>query len=324
MIMILPDRVADLMPFDLLLSVARRGSLGQAAAEHGISQPAASTRISRLERRLGVALVERSPRGSRLTPDGVLVAGWAQAAIDAALALDAGVTSLRARSDAMLRVAASMTVAEYLLPGWLTALHARAPGTAVALTAGNSAEVAQAVLDGGADLGFVEGPGLAAGLAAQQAGADRLTVVVAPGHRWARRRSGITAAELAATPLVAREPGSGTRRFLEEALREQASLDRMPPVAELSSTTAIKSAVAAGIGPAVLSSLAVAPDLAAGTLQPVPVAGLDLGRKLMAVWPAGRQLTGPAADLRAIAVRGAAQPRGHRPRGQGEARRRSG
>jgi DNA-binding transcriptional LysR family regulator len=304
--MTLPERVTDLMPFDLLLSVARLGSVGLAAQAHGISQPAASTRIRRLERRLGVTLIERSPHGSRLTPHGELVAGWAQAAVDAAAALDAGVTSLRERSDAVLRVAASMTVAEYLLPGWLTALHGR-QHTRVMLTAGNSEEVASAVLGGSADIGFVEGPDLPPGLTARQAGQDTLTVVVAPGHPWARRRSGITAAELAVAPLVAREPASGTRRSLEEALRAQAGLERVPPQAELSSTTAIKSAVMAGIGPAVLSSLAVAPELAAGTLRAVRVSGLDLTRRLLAVWAEGRQLTGPAADLCAIAVR---PPRG--------------
>jgi len=303
MVMALPSRVSDLMPFDLLLSVARLGSLGLAAAEHGISQPAASTRIRRLERQLGLPLIERSPRGSRLTPGGELVAGWAQAAVDAAAALDAGVMSLRERSSAVLRVAASMTVAEYLLPGWLTALRARAPGTAVALTAGNSAEVAAAVLGGRADIGFTEGPDLPPGLASRPVSTDRLTVVVPPGHRWARRRSGITAAELAATPLVAREPGSGTRGYLEGALRSQAGAVRVAPIAELSSTTAIKSAVAAGIGPAVLSTLAVAPEVAAGTLVAVRVPDLDLTRRLLAVWPEGRQLTGPAADLRAIAAR---------------------
>jgi DNA-binding transcriptional LysR family regulator len=301
--MTLPGRVTDLMPFDLLLSVARLGSLGLAAREHGISQPAASTRVRRLERRLGVALIERSPHGSRLTAHGELVAGWAQAAVDAAAALDAGITSLRQRSDAMLRVAASMTVAEYLLPTWLTALRGRHQETAVTLAAGNSADVAAAVLGGAADIGFVEGPGLPPGLTARRAGSDTLTVVVPPGHPWARRRSGITAAELAATPLVAREPGSGTRRYLEEALA-QAGLDRVPPVAELSSTTAIKAAVAAGIGPAVLSSLAVGQELAAGTLRAVPVRELDLTRQLLAVWAGGRQLTGAAASLRAIAVAG--------------------
>src|SRR5487761_1459620 len=78
--MTLPPRVSDLTAFDLLLSVARLGSLGRAAAEHGISQPAASARMRQLEGHLGLALIERSPRGSHLTPDGALVADWAQAA----------------------------------------------------------------------------------------------------------------------------------------------------------------------------------------------------------------------------------------------------
>src|SRR5260370_39545177 len=129
--MALPERVADLMPFELLLSVARLGSLGLAAQAHGISQPAAGTRSRRLEGRLGVTLIQRSPHGSRLTPHGELVAGRAQAAVDAAAAREAGLTSLQQRSDAVLRVVASMTVAEYLLPGWLTALRGLDPQTAV-------------------------------------------------------------------------------------------------------------------------------------------------------------------------------------------------
>jgi DNA-binding transcriptional LysR family regulator len=299
----LPWRVSDLAAYDLLLSVARLGSLGRAAVEHGISQPAASARMRQLEGQLGLALIERSPRGSRLTADGALVAGWAQAAVEAAAALDEGVTALRQEHAGRLRIAASMTVAEYLLPAWLTALRAVDPGAAVALTAENSADVAGAVLAGRADVGFVEGPDLPRGLRAEPVGRDALTVVVAPSHPWARRRSGITARELAAAALVSREPGSGTRRHLEESLQAQAGLDREPPLAELSSTTAIKAAVAGGAGPAVLSSLAVAPELSAGTLRAVPVIGLDLNRTLRAVWTAGRRLTGPARDLYAIAAR---------------------
>jgi DNA-binding transcriptional LysR family regulator len=102
---------------------------------------------------------------------------------------------------------------------------------------------------------------------------------------------------------VSREAASGTRRFFEEALRAQAGLERVPPAAELSSTTAIKAAVAAGAGPAVLSSLAVAAELSAGTLRAVPVTGVDLTRTLRAVWTAGRRLTGPALDLCTIAAR---------------------
>ena len=307
----LPSRVSDLTGFDLLLSVTRTGSIGRAAAEHGISQPAASARMRLLEAQLGLALIERSPRGSRLTPAGALVAGWAQAAVDAAAALDAGLVALRHERDSRLRIAASMTVAEYLLPAWLTALRAVDPGAVVALSAVNSAEVAQAVLADAADIGFIEGPEIPDGLHAEPVGRDRLTLVVAPAHPWARRRSGVPAAELARTALVSREAGSGTRRFLEEALRTQAGLERVPPAAELSSTTAIKAAVAAGAGsgPAVLSSLAVAAELSAGTLRAVPVTGVDLTRTLRVVWTPGRRLTGPARDLYTIAARFAGRAR---------------
>ena len=307
----LPSRVSDLTGLDLLLSVTRTGSIGRAAAEHGISQPAASARMRLLEAQLGLALIERSPRGSRLTPAGALVAGWAQAVVDAAAALDVGLVALRHERDSRLRIAASMTVAEYLLPVWLTALRAVDPGAVVALSAVNSAEVAQAVLADAADIGFIEGPEIPDGLHAEPVGRDRLTLVVAPAHPWARRRSGVPAAELARTPLVSREAGSGTRRFFEEALRAQAGLERVPPAAELSSTTAIKAAVAAGAGsgPAVLSSLAVAAELSAGTLRVVPVTGVDLTRTLRVVWTAGRRLTGPARDLYAIAARSARRPR---------------
>ena len=311
--MALPPRVSDLIPLDLLLTVARLGSLGQAAAEHGMSQPAASVRMRHLESQLHLALIERSPRGSRLTPAGALVAGWAQAVIDAAAALDAGVMALRSEQESRLRIAASLTVAEYLLPAWLTALRSAGTGAAVALTAVNSADVAQAILSGAADIGFVEGPDLPAGLRASIVGQDTLTVVVAPGHPWARRRSGITASELASAALVTREAASGTRRFLQQAIWDQAAVTPVPPLAELSSTTAIKSAVAAGAGPAVLSSLAVAAELTAGTLRAVPVSALNLNRTLRAVWPAGRRLTGPARDLYTIAARSARQAQPDKP-----------
>jgi DNA-binding transcriptional LysR family regulator len=299
----LPSRVSDLTSLDLLLSVARLGSLGRASAEHGISQPAASARMRRLEGQLGLALIERSPRGSTLTPAGALVADWAQAAVEAAAALDAGVSALRRERDSRLRIAASLTVAEYLLPGWLTALRAADPGTAVALSAVNSEQVGQALLAGAAGIGFVESLRAPGGLRSGPVGHDTLTVVVAPSHTWARRRSGVPASELAQTPLVSREAGSGTRGFFEHALRVQAGLEHVPPLAELSSTTAIKAAVAACAGPAVLSSLAVAAELSAGTLRAVTITDLDLNRTLRAVWAAGRLLDGPARDLYAIAAR---------------------
>ncbi|WP_033345682.1 LysR family transcriptional regulator [Catenuloplanes japonicus] len=299
----LPPLVSDLTGFDLLLSVARLGSVGRAAQEHRVSQPAASARLRRLERTLGLTLLHRGPRGSTLTAHGALVADWARAALDAAAALAEGVGTLRTAAEGRLLIAASQTVAEYLLPGWLVAIRAGHPTLTVALQAANSAAVAALVLSGDADLGFVEGPDLPAGLHASPVATDRLVAVVAPGHAWTRRRRGIPPSELASTPLVAREALSGTRRALEAALRTHGLDTLAPPLLELSSTTAIKHAVAAGSGPAVLSSLAVTTELAAGTLVEVPIPGVRLERSLRAVWPTGHQLSGPAHDLYLIARR---------------------
>jgi molybdate transport repressor ModE-like protein len=299
----LSPRVPELGALDLLASVARLGSLGRAAQEHGISQPAASSRIRNLERLLGVDLVERTPRGSRLTASGTMVVGWARDVLDAAAALDEGVRALRAGLLARIRVAASLTVAEYLVPGWLTTLRGRNPELAVSLRVGNSVEVARMVLDHEADIGFVEGLGVPRGLRYRQVATDHLVVVVGHGHPWARRPGHLDPAKLAATPLVRREVGSGTREVLDRKLEPYGPT--ASPVAELSSTTAIKAAVMAGAGPAVLSSLAVADDIATGRLFEVPVSGLDLRRRLRVVWAPGRDLSPPVRSLVSIALRAA-------------------
>ncbi|MFI9240139.1 LysR family transcriptional regulator [Streptomyces sp. NPDC053079] len=291
----LAHRVPDLGALELLLAVARLGSLGRAARELGITQPAASGRVRSMERQLGVALVERSPRGSRLTDAGVLVTDWARRVVEAAEALDAGAQALRGRRDSRLRVAASMTIAEYLLPGWLIALRTERPGTAVSLLAGNSAAVAGRLLAGEADLGFVEGLDVPPGLDGAVVAHDRLVLVTAPGHPWARRRAPLAASELAATPLILRERGSGTRQVLDTALASYGGLAE--PLLELASTTAAKAAVVSGAGPSVLSELAIGEELATRRLVEIPVADLPLRRALRAVWPRGQRPTGPARDL---------------------------
>jgi molybdate transport repressor ModE-like protein len=294
------ERVPDLDSLELLLQVASTGSLGQAAAAHGLSQPAVSARVQGMERLVGFPLLERSARGSSLTPAGALVADWARDVLHAASVLEAGIGSLRADRDGRLRVAASLTVAEHLLPRWLVRLAADRPETAVSLDAMNSAEVARAVLAGHAELGFVEGPQVPSGLDAQVVARDRLVVVVPPGHPWGRRRRPLDAAELAATRLVQREPTSGTRTALEAALTPFGPM--AAPLLELSTTSAVRSAAAAGAGPAVLSDLAVGDDVAAGRLVQVAVRGADLTRLLRAVWPDGQRPAGPARDLLHIAA----------------------
>lgn len=141
---------------------SRYGTLNTSKSIGGsrLSQPAVSARVRGLERLVGFAVLTRSARGSNLTPNGALLAEWARGVLAAADVLEAGIASLRSDRIARLRVAASLTVAEHLLPSWLVVLAATHPDTAVSLTAGNSDTTAAAVLAGDADLGFIEGPDL--------------------------------------------------------------------------------------------------------------------------------------------------------------------
>lgn len=296
----LSSRVPELSSLDLLLTVARTGSLGAAAREHGISQPAVASRIRNLERLIGIALVVRSPSGSRLTEQGTVIVDWARRVVEAATALDAGISALRNQQHSKLTIACSMTIAEYLLPTWLIELRSRRPDVMIGMQVINSSGVCERVLDGTVDLGFVEGAEIPSGVRSSGVASDELLLVVAPGHRWARRRKPVSAAELAATPLIARESGSGTRYTLDSELARLGH--RMPqPVMELSSTTAIKTAVEAGMGPAVLSSLALAEEVTTGRLVAVPTSELNLRRTLRVVTRSWEQLSPVLRDVVAAA-----------------------
>ncbi len=307
--MALSPLVPELRALELIVTVARTGSFGRAAREHGVSQAAVSSRVRYTERLMRMALFERSPSGVRPTPEGLLVVQWAIEVLESASAFEGALVALRQDTRARLRIVASLTAAEYLVPSLLAAMRDENPGVAVSLTAANSAQVAERVASGQDSLGFVEGPTVPIGLRSMTVVSDRLEVVVAPGHAWSRRSSPLDATELAATPLILREEGSGTRATLEEACRGRGAL-LVNPIVELTSTTAVKTAVAAGLGAAVLSGLAVADEIASGRLVRVPVCGVDLRRRVQAVWPTGRPLLGPARDFVAIVRRTVTAPPG--------------
>ena len=245
----------------------------------------------------------RTPQGSELTDAGRLATEWAARLLQVAEEVDAGLASLRHSTQSRLRVSASLTIAEQLLPHWLVSLQlvaARRGEDApdVVLTATNSEHVAEQVRSGGADVGFVEGPRAPKGMRSRVIAHDELVLAVRPDHAWARRSRPVNTTELSRTALVTREAGSGTRDFLDAALR--AALDenytQARPALELSTAAAVRAAVLAGSAPAVLSRLAVADDFAAGRLRVVAVDGLHLRRDLRAVWLGGR--TPPAGAVR--------------------------
>lgn len=285
----------DVAALRVLVEVAAAGSLSGAARRLGTSQQAVSARMRALESGLGLRLLSRSAQGTRLTESGAVVAGWASEVLEAATRFEASVAALSAPGAATVRVAASLTIAEHLLPRWLSA-HRRARGADVELHAANSAAVIERVREGSADLGFIETPRIPADLVSAPLGVDELVVVVRPGHRWARRSS-ITRAQLAATPLAVREAGSGTREALDDALREGAEVPRAAPAAVLPTTAALRATALAGDDPAVLSILAVAEDLQARRLIRVRVRDVPLKRQLTILWRRDDPPTAPARHL---------------------------
>ncbi|MEU4362273.1 LysR family transcriptional regulator [Promicromonospora sp. NPDC023987] len=293
----------DLPALRLLSAIAEVGSITAASRTLGITQQAASTRMRRLERQLGVTLLVRGPRGSSLTLDGTMAAQWAAETVEAADRFDAGVAALRLAGQAKpLAIAASLTVAEYLLPRWLMTLRGRDQAEhAVSVTATNSTHAIELVTDRSHQLGFVETPTEIPGLLTTTVAKDELVVVVAPQHAWARRR-GVSAAELARTPLVTREKGSGTRLSAEQILAD-AGHEIPDPLAELPTTAAVRTAVASGAAPAVLSILAVRDDLTAGRLVRVPVKSLRFVRELRAIRSPGGAPLRQLESLLSIAAR---------------------
>lgn len=273
----------DIRGLRLLVVVARTGSISSAAREAGVTQQAASMRLTAMEREAGMPLLVRSGRGTHPTATGALIAEWASDVLEAADRFDASVASLRQATDETLRIAASMTIAEYLAPRWLTSLNTGDLGTRVELTAANSEAVLLAVRDSTAVIGFIETPDVPSDLATVEFASDELVVVVGRAHPWARRVRGISAEELARTPLISRERGSGTRLAFERALTD-AGHPPVRSVLELSSTSAIRATAAAGGHPAVLSILAVREPIAAGKLVKLPIRDLRITRPLTAVW----------------------------------------
>jgi molybdate transport repressor ModE-like protein len=299
--------VHDVEALRALREVGRHGSIAGAAAALGISQQALSARMRTLEKALAVPLLVRTPGGSRLTEQGTLVLGWAEDLLEAADRLEAGVRSIRAGVTHRLAVAASQTTAEHLVPHWLIGLRAAegdaglAP-TVVELTVTNSTGVIERVRADRASMGIIETPHLPPDLVRAHLRQDELLVVAAPSHPWAQLSRPLAVRELAAMPLVSREAGSGTRDTLSDYLGAlEPPLTAAAPAVELGTSAAVRSAIAAGVAPGVLSRLAVRDDLVLGRLVAVELAGPPLTRVLTAIWRHDRPLSPEGQRLLAIA-----------------------
>jgi DNA-binding transcriptional LysR family regulator len=252
-------------------------TLHAAADALALTQSAVTKRVAALERRVGHPLLERGRSGVRPTAAGRALYPEARAALAALERARRAVTDTGAGTA--LAVAASHTVAGYLLPRWIAGFRAERGALRLAVDVVNSPGVLAAVRDERAALGFVEGIDPLDGLESQMLMTDELVCVVRPGHRFARRDA-IRPPELLDEAWIAREPASGTRAVAERALRERGIA--LVPAFEAASTEGLKRAVLDG-GFALLSRLAVDEEVANGSLVAVPVRDLDLRRELRVV-----------------------------------------
>ncbi len=269
----------------LFQAVAEEQSVSRASERLMVSQPAVSKQLKQLERAVGVALFDRTPRGVRATQAGELLSGYARRIFGLAKEAEQALGELRGLRRGSLCVAAGTTIGVYLLPDVFVRFRQSHPGVRISLEIDGSEGVRQRLLEGTVDLGLTEGDPGDQTLDARVLMEDELIAVAPPGHPLARRRK-VTAAEVCREPLVLRETGSAIKSLAERALADRGLPVR--PAMSLGSTEAIKRAVAAGVGLAVVSRLAVELELRAGILAEVKVTALTLRRPLRLLQGRGR------------------------------------
>jgi DNA-binding transcriptional LysR family regulator len=253
----------------VFVAVAERQHVTRAAAALNLAQSAASAAIASLEAQHGAKLFHRVGRGIELTEAGALFLVEARAVLARAEAAELVLSELGGLKRGTLAVQASQTIASYWLPRHLVAFRRAHPGIDIRLAIGNTAQVATAVHEGAADIGFIEGAIDDPILATKQIARDQLVIVVGMEHPWSAIDR-LEAERLIETEWVLREPGSGTRSVFEAALEGiGVSAGALQVALELPSNEAVRAAVEAGLGATAISASVAAPSLEAGLLHQV-------------------------------------------------------
>ncbi|UOQ99035.1 LysR substrate-binding domain-containing protein [Hymenobacter sp. 5317J-9] len=274
-------------------AVARHLSFTKAAQELFVTQPAVTKHLHELEKQHGQRLLERRGNRVALTEAGRLLQAHAEAVAASAQHLEDQLLALRDPDEAAgrLRLGASTTLSQYVLPGLLPAFQARHPKVRLTLLNANSERIAEALLRNELDLGFVEGRTKSRDLHYELLLPDEL-VAVRRATAAGPPAKPVPLAEALAHPLVLRERGSGTLEVLEFALRElKIKLSSLQVAFYFDNTEAIKAYLeAAPEALGFVSRRALTRELAAGLLEIVPIEGLQLARQFEALWVQGQPL----------------------------------
>ncbi|ADX47811.1 transcriptional regulator, LysR family [Paracidovorax avenae ATCC 19860] len=289
-----PDRLRlTLRHLEVFLATAHDGSTRAAAERIARSQSAASSALVELESLLGAALFDRVGRRLVLNEHGRAFLPRAASLVESAGELE---HLFQGQHAAPLRVAASMTIGEHILPPLLARWKVSHPQSAVQLQIANTTGVLAAVAAFDADIGFIEGPQTHADLVVREWMADEMVIVAAPGHPLAHKPPA-TRAALRGARWALRERGSGTREAADRWLLAQLGQVRID--FELGTPEAVKALVAAGDALALLPRHSVASALARGELVELPTSLPRATRRLAVVTHRERTLgAGGEAFLR--------------------------
>jgi len=260
----------------IFIAVAEREHLTRAAEALNLTPSAVSAAIHALEARYGVHLFNRIGRRIELSQTGRLFLHEARATQQSARLAELALTELGGLQRGTLTIQASQTIASYWLPPFLVRFKAAHPAIGVSLREGNSADVATAVLDGTADLGFAEGAIDDPALTHVPVARDRLVVVASPDHPLAGLRK-VSPRSLVEATWILRETGSGTRSAFEAALRARDVDPALLTAAlELPTNEAVCAAVRSSAHLTVVSDLVARPHVDAGRLALIAI---DLGTR---------------------------------------------
>ena len=270
-------------------TVADRLSFTKAAAELLISQPAVTKQINELERLLGKPLFLRHGNRISLTDDGVRLLEYANRILALYGELRDAFVEEQGAFSGEIRLGASTTLSQYVLPGLLAKFRKLYPDVRVTLFNGNTEQIERQIADGKLDFGMIEGTASNPALHYELFMDDELVLVTSASNTSFTREE-ITAADLPALPVVIRENGSGTLDVLSRELsRHGLSLRQLHIEMQLGSTESIKHYLFYSDTFAFVSVQAVLDELAANRLRVVEVGDMELVRRFSFVTAHGQR-----------------------------------
>ncbi|UII27472.1 LysR family transcriptional regulator [Fulvivirga maritima] len=269
-------------------TVAKRLNFTKAAQELSITQPAVTKHVKEIEQHFQVKLFDRNGTKIKLTPAGEMLLQYSEQIFDIYRNLEIDLNALASKHGGRLKIGASTTVAQYVLPPVIAAFHQKFKDITITLDTGNTEKIEQSLLEGNIDLGIIEGQSKAAGIKYSPFLKDEI-VLITNSQSALAKNSAITVDQLKEIPLLIREPGSGTLEVIHYALKEQGIPSaNLQTEMQLSSTESIKLYLLNSTCASFLSIHSVLKELKNNELSIIDVHDLTIERYFNFIQPQGQ------------------------------------